>query len=103
MTTIKKSFKNALRRAQIDNFRFHDLRHTFSSYLAIDKIDEVTRAELLGHSKRTMTMTYSHSNWERKIEAVKIMGEICHVFVTEGEMRICLMSQVINYQSIREI
>ena len=85
ITTIKTSFLSALKRAEINSFRFHDLRHTFSSYLAIGGIDEVTRAELLGHSKRTMTMTYSHSNWERKIEAVEIMGKLCHVFVTQGQ------------------
>jgi len=85
ITTIQTSFKNALRRAEINSFRFHDLRHTFSSYLAIGGIDEVTRAELLGHSKRSMTMTYSHSNWERKMEAVEIMGELCHVFVTQSQ------------------
>jgi integrase len=85
LTTIQKSFISALKKAEINGFRFHDLRHTFSSYLAMGGIDEVTRAELLGHSKRTMTMTYSHSNWERKVDAVKIMGELCHVFVTQGE------------------
>ena len=85
LTTIQKSFTSALKKAEINSFRFHDLRHTFSSYLAIGGIDEVTRAELLGHSKRTMTMTYSHSNWERKMEAVEIMGELCHVFVTQRQ------------------
>ncbi len=85
LTTIRKSFTNSLKRAEINSFRFHDLRHTFSSYLAIGGIDEVTRAELLGHSKRTMTMTYSHSNWERKIEAVEIIGKLCHVFVTQSQ------------------
>jgi len=85
LTTIQKSFISALKKAEINSFRFHDLRHTFASYLAMGGIDEVTRAELLGHSKRTMTMTYSHSNWERKIDAVKIMGELCHVCVTQSQ------------------
>lgn len=87
ITTIKKSFKNALIRANISNFRFHDLRHTFSSYLAMNGVDENTRAELLGHGKQSITSSYTHSSWETKVHAVAIIGEICHVFVTRVENR----------------
>lgn len=84
ITTIRKSFGHTIIRAGIKNFRIHDCRHVFSSYLAINGIDEVTRAELLGHSKRSMTMSYSHSTWERKKEAVEVMAELCvHYMSTE--------------------
>ena len=49
----------------------------------MEGIDEVTRTELLGHSKRIKIMIYSHSNWERKIDAVEILGKLCRVFVTQ--------------------
>ena len=80
--SIKKGFRNALRCSGINDFRFHDLRHTFSSYLAMEGIDENTRAELLGHKKSSMTSTYTHSSWDQKKKAVQIMEKFCHVFVT---------------------
>ena len=73
ITTIRKGFGNALKRAGIMGFRFHDIRHTFATYLTMEGVDEITRAEILGHRKYTMTSRYSHSTWEKKIEAVRIM------------------------------
>jgi integrase len=83
LKSIKKSFRNAVERAQIKGFRFHDIRHTFATYLSMGGIDENTRAELLGHSKSTITSRYSHTSWERKAEAVEIMEKLCHVCVTQ--------------------
>ena len=83
LKSIKKSFRNALEKAQIKNFRFHDIRHTFSTYLSMGGIDEITRAELMGHCKSTITSRYSHTSWERKAEAVEIMEKLCHVCVTQ--------------------
>ncbi len=85
VTTIKKSFKSALKRAEIKEFRFHDLRHTFSSYLAMGGIEENTRAELLGHSKGTMTSSYTHASWKRKVKAVEIIGEMCGQYLDNEE------------------
>jgi site-specific recombinase XerD len=56
------------------------LKHIF--YLAIEGIDENTRAELLGHKKYSLTGTYTHSNWETKVKAVEIIGQICHLVCT---------------------
>ena len=71
--------------AEIKDFRFHDIRHTFSSHLAMNGVDETTRAELLGHKKRSITSFYTHSDWESKKKAVEIMGNFCHVFVTRAQ------------------
>jgi integrase len=50
----------ALRAAQIVGFRFHDLRHTFASRLAMEGVDLVTIRELMGHKSMVMTLRYSH-------------------------------------------
>jgi len=77
LKSIKKSFHNALEKAQIEEFRFHDLRHTFSSYLAMGGIEENTRAVFSGYSKSTIMCSYTHTNWELKIAAVEIIGNLC--------------------------
>ena len=74
-TSVKKSFATALRRSRISNFRFHDLRHTFASHLAIKGIDLNTIRELLGHKSMRMTLRYAHLNQEHKQQAVNVLGE----------------------------
>jgi integrase len=56
----KKTVPSALRAAQIENFRFHDLRHTFASRLAMEGVDPMTIRELMGHKSMAMTLRYSH-------------------------------------------
>jgi integrase len=48
-------FLKCTREAGIENFHFHDLRHTFASRLAMAGTDLLSIARLLGHSKITQT------------------------------------------------
>lgn len=57
---VKKAFNNALVRAKILDFRFHDLRHCAGSYLAMSGVDLRTIQEILGHKTLAMTIRYSH-------------------------------------------
>ena len=50
----------ALQRARIMNFRWHDLRHTFCSRLAMAGVDLRTIQELAGHKTITVTTRYAH-------------------------------------------
>lgn len=50
----------APRHARQPPFRFHDLRHTFASRLAMESVDLMTIRDLMGHKTMTMTLGYSH-------------------------------------------
>jgi len=73
---VKKAFTSALRKAQIEDFHFHDLRHTFASHLVMSGVDLTTVKELLGHKDIKMTLRYSHLAPEHKSKAVNALKSI---------------------------
>lgn len=70
---IRKAWETALKRAEIANFRFHDLRHTAASYLAMDGATAPEIAEILGHKSLQMVKRYSHFN---KAHLAKVMARM---------------------------
>ncbi len=71
--SIKEGFTNALKKANIKNFTFHDLRHTFASRLVQKGIDLYVVKELLNHSSITVTQRYAHLKLENMKKAVEIL------------------------------
>lgn len=63
----------ALRGAGIENFHFHDLRHTCASYLAMSGVDLLTIKEILGHKDIKMTTRYAHLAPGHKLAAVGLL------------------------------
>ena len=57
---MRKSWETALERAGIEHFRFHDLRHTTASYLAMEGATAPEIAEVLGHKDLQMVKRYAH-------------------------------------------
>lgn len=57
---FSKSFRTALDLAKIDDFRPHDMRHTFASHLVQRGVSLKAVQELLGHRKLEMVMVYAH-------------------------------------------
>src|SRR5437660_6151716 len=56
---VEASFEDLLKRAEIENFRFHDLRHTFASCYMMNDGDLYELAKILGHSNIKMTERYA--------------------------------------------
>lgn len=71
ITTFKTAWTSALKRAGIDDFRIHDLRHTFASWLVMQGVDLYVVKELLRHSSITVTERYAHLAPSRTAEAVQ--------------------------------
>jgi integrase len=87
--SVRTSFKTALKRANIQDFRFHDLRHTFASQLIMKGGTLKDVQELLGHKTMTMTLRYAHLTQEHKRKAVNLLNGLtapksddCHKTVT---------------------
>ena len=57
---LKKPWEVAARLADLQDFRFHDLRHTAASYLAMDGATTMEIAAVLGHKTLQMVKRYSH-------------------------------------------
>ncbi len=58
--SIREAFENAVKRAGINNFRFHDLRHTAASYMAMSGATQGELMAILGHRSPAMTRRYAH-------------------------------------------
>ncbi|MCP3959301.1 MAG: site-specific integrase [bacterium] len=56
----RQAWDRALREAGFEDFRFHDLRHTAASYLAMSGATVAEIAEVLGHKTLAMVMRYAH-------------------------------------------
>ncbi len=61
---IRKSFHKALILSNIENFKYHDLRHTCASHLAMNGATQGELMEILGHRSPTMTRRYAHFSKE---------------------------------------
>lgn len=58
--SIKRSFGNAVKKAGIEDFRFHDCRHDFASRFLLKGGDIYVLQNILGHSSIKLTERYAH-------------------------------------------
>jgi integrase len=74
---IRRSFKPILRKAELPDIRFHDLRHTCASVLLAAGENMKTVQELLGHSRFSTTAdTYAHTLPDQHRQAAETMDRI---------------------------
>lgn len=72
---IEKEWRTAMRIAGIKDFRFHDLRHTAASYMAMNGASPADIAEALGHKSYDMVKRYAHLSTTHVAKVVTSMGE----------------------------
>jgi integrase len=82
---VRRSFETAVRKSKIEDFRFHDLRHTFASNLVMEGVDIMTVKELMGHKDLTMTLRYSHLAPNYKTKAVNILDRVMSLISPHAE------------------
>lgn len=73
-TDIHNSFHTLISDAGINNFRFHDLRHTVATRMVEKGVPLPVVKDLLGHSKIDTTMRYTHVVPNQKIEAIEVLN-----------------------------
>jgi len=72
---ISQAWENARARAGLTDFRFHDLRHTCASYLAMNGASMREIAEVLGHKTMAMTLRYTHLSSRHTAGVVERMAD----------------------------
>jgi integrase len=69
----KKWFETVLRDAKVDDFHWHDARHTFCSRLVMKGVSLRAVMELAGHSSIVVTTRYAHLAPEHNVTAIKLL------------------------------
>lgn len=72
---IRTAWENALIKAKIEDFRFHDLRHSAASYLAMNGATLSEIADVLGHKTLQMVKRYAHLSEAHTSSVVASMNE----------------------------
>jgi integrase len=73
--SFRSAFEKAVEKAELADFTFHDLRHTFASRLVMSRVDLPTVKELLGHKDISMTLRYTHLSTDHKQHAVRLLEQ----------------------------
>ena len=71
---LKTSFPSICRLAKIENFRFHDLRHTSATRMVGAGVPITMVKDILGHSDIHTTMRYAHAITEQSLDAVEALS-----------------------------
>ena len=75
LTDVKTAFKEACRSAGIDDFLFHDLRHTFGTRATDGGAPITAVAAVMGHADIHTTMRYAHATDSGRLRVVEAVTE----------------------------
>ena len=96
---VHRGFKEARRKAGIEDLRFHDLRHCFASWNRQAGVDIDTLADLMGHKDTRMTRRYAHIGPVHLASAVGKLEESYRAFNESLGLRPSLGHCTITAQS----
>lgn len=86
---LRTRWESALKKASIENFTFHDLRHSAASYLAMGKATPGELAAVLGHKTLAMVKRYAYFSDPHTANIV-------------GQMNETIFGDIVNNQPIVE-
>lgn len=70
----RSAWEAAMEKAELKDFRFHDLRHSAASYLAMNGASLAEIAEVLGHKTLAMVKRYAHLSEAHTASVVERMN-----------------------------
>jgi len=73
LDNVVKAWKRLLDKAEVTGLRWHDLRHTFGTRLAMAGVALPTVQRLMGHSSITTTSRYLHSTDQDARKAIELL------------------------------
>ena len=82
--SLRAAYDEALAKAEITDFHFHDLRHTFATRLVQNGVDLYKVQKLLGHKNIAMTQRYAHHYPESLRSSVEVL-DACYKSATLRE------------------
>lgn len=71
---FRHAWYQALKASQVKDFRFHDLRHSAASYLAMNGATLLEIAAILGHKTLEMVKRYSHLSEDHTRSVIEKMN-----------------------------
>ena len=72
---IRTPWQKALKASGVNTFRFHDLRHTAASYLAMNGASLAEIADILGHKTLQMVKRYAHLSEQHTSKVLESMNQ----------------------------
>lgn len=72
---IKRPWLKLIKHAGISDFKFHDLRHSCASYLAMNGASSLEIAEILGHKSLDVVKRYSHLSEKHTAKVIESMNK----------------------------
>jgi integrase len=88
--SFRSAFEQAVRKAGLEDFTFHDLQYTSASCAVMAKVHRPTVKELLGHTDITATLRYRHlasAHRQCAVRTLQSFGEKVRVLFTTDRAR----------------
>lgn len=91
--SLRTAFDKTIKKAGIEDFRIHDLRHTFATRLVQNGVDLYKVKELLGHKTISMTTRYAHHYPESLRGSVEVLDNLSQIYHNQGFSKVQKVGQ----------